>query len=441
MEIVAGLLSTGCCCIASLALVAAIYWFLIRKKGDAGDASAMLGETVAGASAAAGSVANAAAKAVAPAPAPAAPVAAPAPPPLTPAQQQAHAASALSGTEQVSGMEHVHVVGTGDDTKVLAEDGAAKFIEDEDSRIWIDVSGNDSTIASQWRDDWGPVTPGDSETLAAHECDIGDANGLDPDSLPQLVRSLGYRDVGHWFDVRRTGVKHFGQGNPNGPLDDFVFGEDFMQAMLRGRMSQHQRKMQATAAADPNLLAPVEGVTMEQYGEINAQAATGLEQSQFAQLLASKGLDLATWERASAGWADKMSKDTTGTIAAAYGKAFQTAGTGQFGAAGAASAAAQGAMGGFTGDAAGGQEPIPFEKLVEIQGAMTAWSESGQDVNAMLDSAFGINALDWSSMSTWWMTKMQTEWSLLERYSTESDQWKDKYLAESGVGNDDDITF
>ena len=42
-------------------------------------------------------------------------------------------------------------------------------------------------------------------------------------------------------------------------------------------------------------------------------------------------------------------------------------------------------------------EPIPFEKACEIQGAMTAWSNTGQDVNALLQSQFGMNAADWAA--------------------------------------------
>lgn len=439
MEIIGAILSGGCCCLGTLAVIGAIYWFFIRGKGGAEKASAMLDK----AASAAGSVASQAADAAGQAGSALndAVNQASAPAPLTQQQQRAHAEGALSGTEELSGTEHVHVVGSGPGTRVLAEDGKARFVEDGDTRCWIDVSGNDRYTAAQWPDDWGPLSPGDTDSFAVHETDIMDANGLDPDSLPQLVRSLGYRDVGQWFDVRRTAVKHYGQGAPGAPLSSFVFGDAITQSVMRARMGQHQRKMQQTAAADPNLLAPVEGVSLEQYGELVAQSAAGLDQAQFAQLLAGKGLDLATWERVNAGWMDKMSKDTTGTIASVYGKAFQGAGSGAFGAAGAASAASQGAMGGFSGDAASGDAPIPFEKLVEIQGAMSAWSESGQDVNAMMDQAFGISALDWSNMSMWWMTQMQSDFTLMARYNDESEQWKDRYLADSGVGNDDDISF
>jgi hypothetical protein len=135
----------------------------------------------------------------------------------------------------------------------------------------------------------------------------------------------------------------------------------------------------------------------------------------------------------------KMSKDTTATIATVYGRAFSSQGAGQYGAAGAAGAAAMQA----TGQAgvlhtAGGAEPVSFERYCEIQGAQTAWSKTGRDVNAMLQQAFKMNALDWSNMSSYWMTKMMADMNLMGRYTQLTAQYEQKY---SGPKADADLQF
>jgi hypothetical protein len=159
---------------------------------------------------------------------------------------------------------------------------------------------------------------------------------------------------------------------------------------------------------------------------------------EWVALLAEHGLDLAKWERVQGVWTDRMSKDTSGAIAMAYSKAFGGAGAGQFG-----GAAAQGAAVMNLGSVveAGGDEPVPFERLCEIQGAMTAWSNSGQDVNAMLKHSFDMNAQDWSSVSMWWMTKMQSDMALMQKYSELSDKYAEQYGANAGSGADDDLSF
>jgi hypothetical protein len=188
------------------------------------------------------------------------------------------------------------------------------------------------------------------------------------------------------------------------------------------------------AAANPELLAPVEGVTVELYAQIAARIAQGLPQPELMQLLAQHKLDYPTWERASKVWNDRMSKDTTATIATIYGKAFMGSGQGQFG------GAAQAAAGtNWNGSAAGGAEPIPFEKVCEIQGAMSAWSKSGKDVNALLKKQFNMVAADWSAANTWWLTQLMADIPRFDVYNKKCGEYEKKY-GES-LGSDDDIKF
>jgi hypothetical protein len=342
----------------------------------------------------------------------------------------------VTGAEHMEGWEHVRVVkATG---KILATSGDATLQEDEDGDLrWVYGPVQDASRAG-WKDEWGALTPGDLATFADHFMDVTDCEGTDPPALPALVQRLGYRDVGQWRRAMWTAIKHFGTDDGSGELSAGQLGEEFLKECARARGRQHQRKVAATAAANPELLEPVDGITVEVYAQCAAAAATGLDAQQFAALLAKHGMDAVKWDAVNKTWVDRMSKDTTATIATIYGKAFGAAGQGTYGAAGAAAAAAQGPMGGMAGVEAGGAEPISFEKLCEVQGAMSAWSETGQDVNAMLKQVFGMVALDWSNVSSWWLTRMMTDWERMNRYQELSETYRKKYLEGAGGGGDAD---
>src|SRR5262249_15404691 len=159
----------------------------------------------------------------------------------------------------------------------------------------------------------------------------------------------------------------------------------------------HQQKAQQTAAANPDLLAPVEGVTIEQYAQISAGIGRCSGTDDMARFLAGFGLDMAKWERANKGWTAKMSTDTTGTIGLAFSTAFTPAGPAASG--GPQAGAAMPGMSGAVGQAPAGAEPCSFDKYCEMSGAMAAWSEQGKDVNAMLKEAFNVLAADFSNIS------------------------------------------
>lgn len=86
---------------------------------------------------------------------------------------------------------------------------------------------------------------------------------------------------------------------------------------------------------DSELLAPVEGVTVESYASCAAAAAQGLPPEQFLKVLADHGMDPVKWDRVNVEWTDRMSKDASMTIMQFYGNAFQAAAHGDFGSAGA----------------------------------------------------------------------------------------------------------
>ncbi len=333
-------------------------------------------------------------------------------------------AQAVQGLEDVEGEENIKVHGTGDDAKVLESRDGADLVEEDGEVQWVNRV-DDQVPRGSWKDEWGPLGgkgPDTLETFCFHEMVFDHTRSTDPRLAEQKLQELGYRDAGHWFRVRATVVAHY--ATPSGPnAGDGVFDtQEYMTAGLKAAARKTKSEQDALVAGNPELLAPIEGVTVETYAQIAARQAQGLDQAGLVALVAQHGLDLATWEKASSGWNDRMSKDTTATIATIYGKAFMGAGQGQFG------ATAQSVSNyAYTGTAAQGAEPMPFERVCEIQGAMQAWSATGQDVNAMLASTFQMNAAEFSAAHTWWLTQLTADMAKFPVYTEKVDAYAKKY--------------
>lgn len=164
-------------------------------------------------------------------------------------------------------------------------------------------------------------------------------------------------------------------------------------------------------------LDPVEGVTLEQWAQMQAALAGG---GNIDQLIAQARMDRPKWDRVSAEWMQRMSTDTTFTITTAYSNAFTGAAQGQYGA-----QAARAAAVGVGGDL--GAEPISLERFVEIQEAMSAGTRRGLDPNAVL-AHFGLSALDWSNAGMFWSKRMQQEaLKYHELFTHYSDLYRAKY--------------
>ena len=348
--------------------------------------------------------------------------------------QADQAKKSIKGLEHVTGAENIRVASG---NVVRRVEGAA-LIRDEDDGEMLWVSEVSLEIPpQQYVDDFGPLSgPDDLDKFLFHETEINMVMSGDAEEAEGKCQEFGYAHMGQFFRVRGTLLKH--KGTASGPLlSDFVFSsEDVMRAAMGGAHLRQQHMSAGALAANPELLAPVEGVDLDTFAKISAQCASGLSQEQMAALLAEHNLDATKWEAINAEWTDRMAKDTSFTITNAYGKAFGAAGAGQYGAAGAAGAAAMG-----TTNAAGGDEPVSFDRYCEIQGAQTAWSASGQDVNAMLKQVFDMTALDWSTMSMWWMQKMQADPSLFGKHGELCAKYEKQYGAGGMAGADDDLDF
>src|SRR5690606_16128766 len=120
-----------------------------------------------------------------------------------------------------------------------------------------------------WADEWGPTGSGPTDealvSFLMHEQVFSMEMQSDAASAEQKLVGFGYRDAGHFYKVRATMLKHF--ADFHGPLlDDCVFqSQRVMSASMKASQMAHRANMQSAMQADPALIAPVEGVTMEQY--------------------------------------------------------------------------------------------------------------------------------------------------------------------------------
>ena len=203
---------------------------------------------------------------------------------------------------------------------------------------------------------------------------------------------------------------------------DGAFERMEAQALLDTKRDELKQQMQDRLQGElSGEMQPVEGVTLEQWAHIQAAAASGQD---VAGILASQNIDAGRWQRVSAEWNARMARDTTATIATAYGQAFSGAGQGQFGAAGQASAASMMTPGaGVEGTA----EPFSFERWIEITVAQEAGSAQGQDPAGVL-AQFGMTAADWGTASGWWSQKFNANaMAMLEDYNRLTAQFRAKY--------------
>lgn len=227
----------------------------------------------------------------------------------------------------------------------------------------------------------------DEQGLAPMTNEDGDA--LDAEEV--VLVHEGFASGGHWEAFRSWGVGAWAQQMRTNPTDL----EFRMSGIARERIMKEKGAAMSGAGG---ALSPVEGVALEQWAALQAMVASGKD---IGDLLAQSGIDRARWDRVSAEWMARMSTDTTMAIATAYGNAFAGAAQGQFG--GHAAQAAQQGVGGNVG-----AEPVPFERFVQIQEAMNAAAQRGEDAGAVLGD-FGMSPLDWGNVGMYWSKRMQQE--------------------------------
>ena len=329
---------------------------------------------------------------------------APAPAPAPSRQQQIGSLQVDGGALQINGGGGIRVY---------------EGVQDE----WDELQEVIARVEGQGMDLAG-IDPADPISFWSKQFAIEEAQGQGL-SEDQAAQQQGFHDEEH-FDLisEYMQAKWSYVGTDEDGQQAVLQRDEFMNAALKARHSQMDGQRAAAAAADPNLLAPVAGVSVEKWAAVSAQVGSmgqGATQQQYDHLLAQNGLDRATWDATNAGWQAKMQGDTTGAIAVKFGEAFS------------AGAGAQAAGGGGAGG-----EPCTFEQYVEIMAAQACWSEQGYDVNAKLPEVFGIDAATYGHFSTYWGPKMGTDMALMQRYSELDAVYRQKY---AGAGMDDDLSL
>jgi hypothetical protein len=263
-------------------------------------------------------------------------------------------------------------------------------------------------------DEWGPLQPSQYEEYEFQHFMLEESRE-EPARFRELLKKFGYHDQMQYERTRLTFGRHYGMR----ATDPNVQG-----AQLRARQRASQEQMAHKTSQAGDLMAPIEGVSLEQYAQLTAQQASGMSIQDFQGVLARHGLDQARFDRVGAAWQERMRTDTTFVVTNAFSKAFSQPAAPPPGQPGQA-----GGQGG-----GGGQQPqrpppeLTFEQYCEVMGAQTAWSKTGKDVNAMLKQVFNMTAIDWSNASSVWMAKIMTDPNLSMRMMTLMQQGEAKHM-------------
>lgn len=248
-----------------------------------------------------------------------------------------------------------------------------------------------------------------------------------------LFREYGIRDSKHWYQVKAT-FERWTQ-SPAGRAKYPTAG-DWMQAKMTTTQTLMMGDMNLRLEGElKGEIEPVEGVSLDAWAGAQAKIASG---GAVEQAIEGLGIDKAKWDRVSAEWNARMSRDTTATIATAYGKAFMASGQGAHGGAAASAAAA---MGG--GVALREQDaPVPLERYVEIEQAQACGVAQGKDAAAILAS-FGMTPMSWGQVGGWWsqyisQNAMRNDGALHRRYSELQAKYEAQYKAADA---DSDLSF
>ncbi|MDD5361220.1 MAG: hypothetical protein PHN88_03755 [Ignavibacteria bacterium] len=168
------------------------------------------------------------------------------------------------------------------------------------------------------------------------------------------------------------------------------------------------------------LLEPFEGITLEQWADVNAAVVSG---TALEEAIKTIGCDMPKWDRANNEWLTRMRNDTTFTISKIYGAAFNKSASGNLGSGSQLSA-----------------DSYPFEKWIEAMVAQDVLGKQGRDAQDILKD-FGLTVADYSNISAYWNGKMMTDFSYAMKMQQLMNEYKAKYESMSGGDANSDITF
>jgi hypothetical protein len=240
-----------------------------------------------------------------------------------------------------------------------------------------------------------------------------------------LFREYGIRDEPHFYQVRATVGRYI--ESPRAQQKYGGTGEIMhvkMKATQDYMMGGMNNKLQGELKGE---IEPVEGISLDQWASSMVKIVSG---GTLPQILGNLGIDQAKWDRVSAEWNARMARDTTATIATAYGKAFTN------------SSSNEGKFGAASKNPGQGDFPIPFEQYVEVMEAQNAGVAQGKDASQILQG-FGLSILDWSNLGAWFSAyindnALKNNSKVLNEYNAYQAKYAEKYKSGSA---DSDISF
>ena len=248
------------------------------------------------------------------------------------------------------------------------------------------------------------------------------------ESRAEIMARYGIRDRPHWQGVRDSVYSVLAR--KHGSIEEVSQREMNWRS---GQMQRHQQGNTAAAAAKGELN-PVEGITLEKWAAMNAAIVSG---ASIEDLLKANGLDQGKWERASAEWNARMSRDTTFAITTVYGNAFQAASQGKYSAYAKEANAARAANRELAME-----PPMTIEQYWEILYEQDYGSKQGKDPIAVL-KASGLTVVDWTDLSSYMgylinRTAVRNHKQFEEMHKRVEAKFAAKY---PGVTSDLDISF
>ncbi|HEY1956783.1 MAG TPA: hypothetical protein VGH28_14285 [Polyangiaceae bacterium] len=262
----------------------------------------------------------------------------------------------------------------------------------------------------------------ESEGMIAPNVTIG------PADRDRTMQKYGIRDSSHWRDVKAS-VYH-------ALVHKHGSEEVVNQRMMNHRMGMTQKLMSqaATKAASSGELKPVDGISLEQWAAMNAAIAQGVS---LDDMLKGQGVDKARWDRASAEWNARMSRDTTFVVAQVYGNAFQNASKGKYSAFAKEANAARAANTDVTS-----QPPMSLEDYWSILYEQAYGAKQGKDPVETLKGC-GLSIVDWCDLSAFMGYHLMRTYMLnTDKYNATMEGVKKKFEAKyPGVKADVDIQF
>ncbi len=195
-------------------------------------------------------------------------------------------------------------------------------------------------------------------------------------------------------------------------------GVSFTQAAINQSTEKNEATIQANINSDREDLKPVDGVSLEDWAKASASIANtgGMDEA-----LKITGKDKAGWDKINEEWMARMSNDLTFTISQIYGNAFTANATGNLG-----------GVDDITVDS------FPYEKYVEIEVAQNLLTQQGKDAQEVFEM-FGMTAIDWSNVSTFWSKEYHAD---VDKYYPLHTEYTEKYEAKYKAGDSNaDIEF